>query len=52
MHFEGSAAVGSLRDLFVVQGILVDMLGSYFWLGSAETACFVMKPQVTLSMLV
>lgn len=36
----------------MVQGILVDMSGSYFWLGSAEAASFVMKPQVTLSMLV
>jgi hypothetical protein len=36
----------------VVQGILVDMSGSCLWLGSAEAASFVMKLQVTLSMLV
>ena len=36
----------------MVQGMLVDISGSYLWLGSAEAASVVMKPQVTFSMLV
>ena len=51
VHFEGSAAVGIWREFLVVQVILVDMSGSYLWLGCAEAASFEMKPQITLSML-
>jgi hypothetical protein len=35
----------------VVQGIVVDMSGSYLWLGPAEASSFVIKPLVTLRML-
>jgi hypothetical protein len=52
VHFEGSAAVGSLREFLVVWGILVDMSGLYLSLGSAEAASFEMKAQVTLGVLV